>query len=42
MTGHTGNLSPKEAANNLFEQIQKLDANSSGNFLYSNGDELPW
>jgi len=42
MTGHTGNLTPQEAASGLITQIEALDEDRSGRFFHSNGEELPW
>ena len=42
MTGNNGNLTPAQAAENLFHRIQELNLERSGRFFHSNGEELPW
>ncbi|TGL65715.1 SDR family oxidoreductase [Leptospira sarikeiensis] len=41
MTGRQG-IPPKEAAQGLFHQIEKLGPERSGRFFHQNGEELPW
>ena len=42
MTGGTGHLTAEQSAANLFQRIEELSLNSTGQFLHSNGENLPW
>ncbi len=42
MTGHTGLITPDEAASGLIKRIDALNLNNSGSFWHSNGELLPW
>ena len=42
MIGGVGDLTPDEAASRISKRIEELNLQSSGTFLHSNGDVLPW
>lgn len=42
MTGHTGHITPEEAAERLIQRADELDLDKSGTFRHSDGSELPW
>lgn len=42
MTGHTGDITPDEAASRLIKRIEGLTLENSGSFWHSNGELLPW
>lgn len=42
MTGHTGDITPDEAASRLIKRIEGLNLENSGSFWHSNGELLPW
>ncbi len=42
MTGHTGQLSAKEAVQGLLSRIDELSLETSGAFFHSSGERLPW
>ncbi|TDT37063.1 short-subunit dehydrogenase [Halospina denitrificans] len=42
MTGHTGHITPAEAAERLIQRADELDLEKSGTFRHSDGSELPW
>lgn len=42
MTGHTGDITPEDAASGIYERIDELDLDTSGGFWHSNGERLPW
>lgn len=42
MTGHSGNLTVEQAAENLIARMDALDLDNTGTFWHSDGTELPW
>ncbi|MGM0450682.1 MAG: SDR family oxidoreductase [Pseudomonadota bacterium] len=42
MTGHTGHITPAEAAERLIQRVDELNQDTSGVFRHSDGSELPW
>ena len=42
MTSNNGNIEANEAAEGLFNVMDKLDLANTGKFWHSNGEELPW
>ena len=42
MTGHTGHITPEEAAQRLIQRVDELNQENSGTFRHSDGSELPW
>jgi hypothetical protein len=42
MTGHSGHVTPAEAASMLLDRIDDLDMEHTGVFWHANGEELPW
>lgn len=42
MTSHQGNINPDEAAEGLYQVMEKLNVDNTGRFWHSNGSELPW
>jgi NAD(P)-dependent dehydrogenase (short-subunit alcohol dehydrogenase family) len=42
MTGNHGNVEPDDAAANLLERIDELNAENTGTFWHANGEVLPW
>lgn len=42
MTDHQGNISTKESAQGILSVVEGLNADNSGSFWHSNGEELPW
>ena len=42
MTGHSGNLTTEQAAENLIERMDALNLDNTGTFWHSDGTELPW
>lgn len=42
MTGHSGNLTTEQAAENLIARMDALDLDNTGTFWHSDGTELPW
>ncbi len=42
MTGHSGPVSPGDAAQGLIERIEALTIETSGSFWHAEGYELPW
>ena len=42
MTGYSGFLTPEESAQLLFERIQCLSVETTGQFFHANGAPLPW
>lgn len=42
MVGNRGEISPQLSAERLAQRIAELDLKSSGRFLHSNGETLPW
>ena len=42
MTGHSGHVTPEEAASMLLDRVDDLDMDHTGVFWHANGEELPW
>ncbi|MCH2207529.1 MAG: SDR family oxidoreductase [Lentisphaerales bacterium] len=42
MTNFSGDVTPEESANNLFNRIEELTLQQSGSFIHANGQKLPW
>ncbi|MAH80073.1 MAG: short-chain dehydrogenase [Rickettsiales bacterium] len=42
MTRLNGNIDPDKVATQLYERIQELNLNNSGQFIHANGEQLPW
>lgn len=42
MTGHTGHLTPAEAAKNIVQRMDELNLENTGTFWHSDGTVLPW
>jgi len=42
MTGHSGHVTPAEAASMLLDRVDDLDMEHTGVFWHANGEELPW
>lgn len=42
MTGHTGHIEPREAAERLVQRMDELNPENSGTFWHSDGSVLPW
>ncbi|TVQ42012.1 MAG: SDR family oxidoreductase [Wenzhouxiangella sp.] len=42
MTGNTGHVDAREAAEGLVARIEELDLASTGSFRHANGETLPW
>ena len=42
MVGGNGDILPDEAATKILRLVDKLNANNSGDFWHSNGENLPW
>lgn len=42
MTGHSGNVDPRDSAHGLLAQINELTLESSGSFHHMDGQSLPW
>ncbi len=42
MTGHSGHVTPEEAASMLLDRVDDLDMEHTGVFWHANGEELPW
>mgnify|MGYP001223246549 CR=1 FL=1 len=42
MVGGRGDISPATAAERLMQRIDELTIETTGSFLHSNGEELPW
>ena len=42
MVGHTGNVTPDEAAKGLIGRMDALTLSNSGTFWHQNGERLPW
>jgi NAD(P)-dependent dehydrogenase (short-subunit alcohol dehydrogenase family) len=42
MTNFNGDITPTESAQRLYQRIEELNINNSGQFLHSNGTPLPW
>lgn len=42
MTGHSGHVTPEEAAGMLLDRVDDLAMEHTGVFWHANGEELPW
>lgn len=42
MTGNSGGIAPKDAAQGLLTRIEELTLETSGHFWHQNGEQLPW
>jgi len=42
MTGHSGDITPEQAAANLTARLDELDLGQTGTFWHANGQPLPW
>ncbi len=42
MIGGSGNVTPDEAAAQLYDRIEALSPNNSGSFWHADGSSLPW
>tara|TARA_Y100001001_G_C7992469_1_gene303396 strand:- start:184 stop:1044 length:861 start_codon:yes stop_codon:yes gene_type:complete len=42
MTGHTGHITPEQAAHRLVQRMDELNLDNTGTFWHSDGSVLPW
>ena len=42
MTGFNGDITPDVAASGLIKRIEELSMETTGSFMHSSGEELPW
>ena len=42
MTGNNGYIDPDEAARGIFQRMEELSLETTGLFVHSNGERLPW